>query len=58
MSEEFVSYQDALSQLGLGKDELTELVASGELRAFHEGDEVNFKAEDIAGLVHVWQLQS
>ena len=50
MSNEFLSYTEALSELSLSRDELNDLVAKGELRAFHEGDEVRFKSEDILGL--------
>ncbi|MEM7262330.1 MAG: hypothetical protein AAF488_10105 [Planctomycetota bacterium] len=50
MSEEFVSYSDALVQLGLTEDELNDLVSQGELRAFRDGDDVNFKQEDIAAM--------
>ncbi|MCA8959472.1 MAG: hypothetical protein KDC38_03115 [Planctomycetes bacterium] len=47
---EFVSHGEALQQLGLTEDELNDLVARGELRAFRDGDDVNFKSEDIAAL--------
>lgn len=50
MSDDFVSYKDAMGQLGLGEDELNELVARGELRAFRDGDEVRFKHDDIASI--------
>lgn len=50
MSDDFISYQDALLELQLNEDELNDLVASGELRGFRDGDEVRFKHEDVANL--------
>ncbi|MEM7166990.1 MAG: hypothetical protein AAF581_16120 [Planctomycetota bacterium] len=50
MSDDFISYQDALAELQLTEDELNDLVASGELRGFRDGDEVRFKHEDVANL--------
>ena len=47
---EYMSYDEALGELLLGRDELNELVANGELRAFHEGDEIRFKSEDVVAL--------
>lgn len=47
---EFVSHEEAMRQLGLSADELSDLVVGGELRAIRDGDEIRFKADDIAGL--------
>ena len=47
---EFMSYDEARSELALSSDELNYIVAKGELRAFRDGDEVRFKSEDIVGL--------
>ena len=46
---EYMSYDEALGELLLGRDELNELVANGELRAFHEGDEIRRSSEDGRG---------
>lgn len=50
MPDGFMSYQDALDELLLSEDELNDLVASGELRGFRDGDEVRFKREDVLTL--------
>lgn len=50
MKNDFMSYEDALSELALGKNELNEIVAKGEIRAFHQGDEIRFKKDDIVAL--------
>ncbi len=50
MQSEFLSYDAALKELSLGRNELNDLVAKGELRAFHQGDEVRFKKDDIVAL--------
>ena len=50
MSNEFISYDDAISELSLAKDELNELVSKGELRAFREGDDLRFKRDDILAM--------
>lgn len=47
---QFLSYNQALSELKLNKKDLNDLVAKGELRAFHEGDEIRFKKDDIVAL--------
>lgn len=50
MSNEFMTYDEALGELLLSQDELNEIVAKGELRAFRDGDDVRFKRDDIIGL--------
>ena len=50
MSEEFVNFKEAMTQLRLTEPELNEIVASGGLRAFRERDEVKFRSEDIINL--------
>ena len=47
---EFMSHDEALGELSLTSDELNDLVARGELRAFRDGDDVRFKAEDIMAM--------
>lgn len=47
MSDEFLSYDQALADLQLSDDELNDLVASGELRGFRDGDEIRFKRDDV-----------
>ena len=47
---DFLSFKEVLSELGLGEDELNEVVSNGGLRGFREGDEVKFKREDITNL--------
>ncbi|MFN0058003.1 MAG: helix-turn-helix domain-containing protein [Planctomycetota bacterium] len=48
--KDYVSYEDAMSQLGLSEDELNELVASGQLRAIHDGDQIRFRSDDIGSV--------
>jgi hypothetical protein len=47
---EKLSFEKAMAELGLGRDELLNLTASGELRGTHDGDEIYFKAEEVAAL--------
>ena len=47
---EFMSHDEALAELSLTSDELNDLVARGELRAFRDGDDVRFKSEDITAM--------
>jgi hypothetical protein len=49
MSEK-LSFTQTMSELGLGRDELENLAASGELRGIHEGGDVYFKSEEVAAL--------
>lgn len=50
MSDDFMSYQDALQELQISDDELNDLVASGELRGFRDGDDIQFKRDDVSSL--------
>ena len=47
---DMLSFEEAMSELGLGRDELENLTASGELRGIHESGEIQFKAEEVAAL--------
>jgi hypothetical protein len=49
MSEK-LSFEQAMAELGLGRDELLNLTASGELRGSRDGDEIYFKAEEVASV--------
>ncbi len=49
MSEK-LSFEQAMAELGLGRDELENLAASGELRGIHEGDEIYFKHEEVVAV--------
>lgn len=50
MKSEYLSYDQALAELSLGRTEMNDLVAKGELRAFRQGDEVRFKKDDVIAL--------
>lgn len=50
MADEMLSYRDAQRELRLTDDELNDLVASGELRGFRDGDEIRFKRDDVQSL--------
>jgi hypothetical protein len=45
-----LSFEEAMHELGLGREELENLAASGELRGIHEGDEIYFKPEEVSAL--------
>lgn len=47
---DMLSFEEAMAELGLGRDELENLTASGELRGTHDDGEIRFKAEDVAAL--------
>jgi len=47
---EKLSFEQAMAELGLGRDELLNLTASGELRGTHDGDEIFFKSEEVSAL--------
>jgi len=47
---EKLSFEQAMAELGLGRDELLNLTASGELRGTHDGDEIWFKSEEVSAL--------
>ncbi len=50
MAEEYLSFEDALSSLGLQEAELRALVAQGKLRAFRDQNELKFRRSDIENL--------
>ena len=50
MSDEFISFEDALSELQLPKDDLKRLVSESEIRAFRDKGETIFKKEDVRAL--------
>ncbi|MGE3163723.1 MAG: hypothetical protein AB7O52_02350 [Planctomycetota bacterium] len=50
MADEMLSYREAQRELRLTDDELNDLVASGELRGFRDGDEIRFKRDDVQSL--------
>ncbi len=45
-----LSFEEAMSELGLGREELENLAASGELRGIHESGEIQFKSEEVSAL--------
>lgn len=45
-----LSFEEAMTELGLGRDELENLTAAGELRGIHEGDDIFYKSEEVAAL--------
>ena len=47
---DMLSFEEAMAELGLSRDELENLTASGELRGTHDDGEVRFKADDVAAL--------
>ena len=47
---DLLNFEEAMAELGLGRDELENLAASGELRGIHEDGEIRFKAEEVAAL--------
>ena len=50
MSDEFMSFQDALEELQLPGDDLKRLVSEGEIRAFRDKGETLFKKEDVRAI--------
>ena len=51
---DLLNFEEAMAELGLGRDELENLAASGELRGIHEDGEIRFKAEEVAALQQSW----
>jgi excisionase family DNA binding protein len=50
MAEEFMSFEEALSELGISEQELKKLVAEGKLRSFRDGAKIKFRKSDILKL--------
>ena len=44
---DFLSYENALSELSLEEDDLKRLISAGEIRAFREGSKMRLRAEDV-----------
>ncbi len=47
---DMLSFEEAMAELGLGRDELENLAASGELRGIHDEGEVRFKSDEVQAL--------
>ncbi len=47
---DMLSFEEAMAELGLGRDELENLAASGELRGIHDEGEVRFKVDEVQAL--------
>jgi excisionase family DNA binding protein len=45
-----LSFDEVMRELGVSEDELKRMIADNEIRAFHEGDELKFKREDVSKL--------
>ena len=44
---DFLSFENALSELSLEEDDLKRLISAGEIRAFREGSKMRLRAEDV-----------
>lgn len=49
-NEEYVSFEKALRDLQLQSEQLKKMVSQGDIRAFRDGDSMQFRAEDVAAL--------
>ena len=47
---EYFSFEDVMSELELGEEELKRMVSEGELRAFRDENKMKFKKEDVESL--------
>ena len=47
---EYFDFEEAISQLEIGEEELKRMVSEGELRAFRNENKLKFKKEDIEGV--------
>ena len=45
--EEYYSFENALKELQIKKDDLKKLISEGEIRAFRDEDKMKFKKTDI-----------
>ena len=50
MSDEFISFDQALDELRLKEDELKKLVSEGEIRAFRKGETMKLRQSDVDAL--------
>lgn len=50
MTEDFFSFDEALSELRLKEEELKRLVSEGEIRAFRKGDTMKLRRSDVESL--------
>jgi hypothetical protein len=47
---DYFSFEDVMSELELGEEELKRMVSEGELRAFRDENKMKFKKEDVESL--------
>ncbi len=50
MAQQFYSAKEAQEKLGLGADELKQLVRDGQLREFRDGGQIKYKSEEVGQL--------